>query len=86
MWLFPKNLAFQKQRAQQKLIPKRGQSKFPITLVGKELFDLFSSKCDHALDIVEYMYVWIDWRACPNILFTTEELESDRGNIIVIFW
>jgi hypothetical protein len=50
-----------------KLIPKRGQSEFLITLVGREVFDLLSSEDDNVLDIVEYPYVGIDWRGCPNI-------------------
>jgi hypothetical protein len=50
-----------------KLMPKRGQYEFPITLVGKEVFDLLSSEDNHVLDIVEYPYAGMDWRACPNI-------------------
>jgi hypothetical protein len=52
-------------------MPKRGQSEFPITLVGKEVFDLLSSEDDNLFDIVKYPYAGIDWRECPNILFTT---------------
>jgi hypothetical protein len=48
-------------------MPKRGQTEFPVTLVGKEVFDLLSHEDNHDLDIVEYPYAMIDWRACPNI-------------------
>jgi hypothetical protein len=38
-----------------------------ITLVGRAVIDLLSSEDDNVLDIVEYLYVGIDWRGCPNI-------------------
>jgi hypothetical protein len=50
-----------------KLMPKRGQSKFAITPIGNEVFDLLSSKENHILNIVDYPYAGIYWRACPNI-------------------
>ena len=37
-----------------KLMPKRGQSKFAITPIGNEVFDLLSSKENHILNIVDY--------------------------------
>jgi hypothetical protein len=51
-----------------KLMPKRGQSEYLITLWEGPVIDLLSSKDDNVLDIVEYPYVGIDWRGCPNIL------------------
>jgi hypothetical protein len=46
-----------------KLMPKRGQTKFPITLMSRELFDVLSSMYDLVLDIVEYLYTRMDWRS-----------------------
>ena len=50
-----------------KLIPKRGHYEFPITPVGKEVFYLLSNEDDLVLNIIEYLYAGIDWRACLNI-------------------
>jgi hypothetical protein len=50
-----------------KLMPKRGQYEFPISLVGREVCDLLASEDNHVLDIVEYLYMGMDWRGCPNI-------------------
>ena len=46
---------------------KRGRSEYLITLVGRAIIDLLSSKDDNVLDIVEYLNAGIDWRGCPNI-------------------
>jgi hypothetical protein len=48
-------------------MPKRGESEYLITLVGRSVIDLLSSKDDNVLDIIEYPYVGIYWRGCPNI-------------------
>jgi hypothetical protein len=50
-----------------KLIPKKGQLEFPISLVGRDVCDLLASEDNHVLDIVQYLYVGMDWRGCPNI-------------------
>jgi hypothetical protein len=44
-----------------------------------------SREYDDALNIVKYSYVGINWRGCPNIQFTPEELADERGNVIVMF-
>ena len=48
-------------------MPKRGQSEFPLTLVGKEVFDVLYSEDDHVLYVVEYPYTGTYWRAFSNI-------------------
>jgi hypothetical protein len=40
---------------------------FPITLVGRDACDLLANEGNPVLDIVEYLYVGMDWRGCPNI-------------------
>jgi hypothetical protein len=66
------------------MMPKRGQYEYLITLVGRSTIDFLSSDDDY-VEIVEYPCAGIDWRGCPNNLFTTEELADERGNIIVMF-
>jgi hypothetical protein len=68
-----------------KLIPKRGQYKFLISPVGREVCDLLASEDNPVLNIAEYPYTRMDWRGCPNILFTTTQPTYERGNIIVMF-
>jgi hypothetical protein len=67
------------------LIPKKGQLKFPISSVSKDVCDLLASEDNLVLDTVQYPYMGLDWRRCPNILFTTVESPDERGNIIVMF-
>jgi hypothetical protein len=55
----------------RQLMPKRDQSQFPITLIGNEVFDLFSSGDNLFLDTIEHSYMGIDWGACLNIQFIT---------------
>jgi hypothetical protein len=49
------------------LFPKKGQLKFPITLVGRDVFDLLASKDNHVLDIIQYPYAGMFWKGCRNI-------------------
>jgi hypothetical protein len=66
-------------------MPKRGQYKFPISPVDREVCDLLASEDNLVLDIAEYPYMGMDWRACPNIRFIVEEPPDERGNIIIMF-
>jgi hypothetical protein len=67
------------------LFPKKGQLEFPITPVGRDVCDLLAREDNPVLDIVQYPYMGMDWRGCPNILFTTVEPPDERGNIIIMF-
>jgi hypothetical protein len=55
------------------------------TPVGRDVCDFLAREDNLVLDIVQYPYVGMDWRGCPNILFTTIEPPDERGNIIVMF-
>jgi hypothetical protein len=67
------------------LLFKRGQYKFPICSVGREVSDLLARKDNLVLNIADYSYMGMDWTGCPNIRFTIEEPPYERGNIIVMF-
>jgi hypothetical protein len=62
-----------------------GQLKFPISPVSRDVCDLLASEDNHVLDIVQYLYVGMDWRQCPNIGFIVAEPPKERGNIIIMF-
>ena len=51
-----------------KLFPKRVQSEWPCSAVGKDVCDMLSSEDDlDVLDLVLYPYAGMDWRGCANI-------------------
>ena len=51
-----------------KLLSKRGQSKWPCSVVGKHVCDLLVLEDDRdVLDLVIYPYAKMDWRGCANI-------------------
>ena len=70
----------------EKLFPKMGQLEWPCSLVGREVYD-FLAIVDHpvVLEILLYLYVGMDCRACANIHFTKDEPPDDRDNIMFIF-
>ena len=69
-----------------KLFLKRGQSKWPCSAVGKEVYDFLASEDEHdVLDLISYPYAGMDWRGCENIQFIEDEPPNYRGNIIVMF-
>ena len=65
-----------------KLFSKRGPPKWPCILVNREICDFLAKEDNIILDLV---YVGMDWRGFPNILFTIVEPLDERGNIIIMF-
>ena len=65
-------------------MPKRGHSDFPTRITPKVL-EMLSNEDDHALDIVSYPYVGLEWRVWHVITFTQDEPLNERGNISVMF-
>jgi hypothetical protein len=45
----------------------------------------FARQENLVLDLVQYPYMGMDWRGCPNILFIQYEPPYDRGDIVVMF-
>ena len=66
------------------MVSKRGQSVFPAMIII-EVVEMIASDEDHALDLLPYPYIGLDWRACPNIFFTQDKPPNERGNISVMF-
>ena len=58
---------------------------FPMRISHDSLDLLASVDRLHPFIMVPCPYVGLDWRGCPNILFTDDEPPDDRGNIIVLF-
>ena len=65
-------------------MPKRGLPQY-LTKIFAEALVLLASEDDHAFVTLAFPYAGIDWRQCPNILFTMAEPPDDRGNISVFF-
>ena len=64
--------------------PKRGKPELPVSITLDAL-EMLAREDDHALDMVPYPYVGMDWRGCPEIFFTPDEPPHERGNINVMF-
>ena len=67
------------------MIPKRGEAEFSARISHDALELLANVDELHPFIMVPCPYDGLDWRGCPNILFTADELPNDRGNIIVLF-
>jgi hypothetical protein len=52
-----------------KLILKKFQFEYPISMVGSDVHHLLASEYNIFHDIEKYIYTWEDWRGCPNIRF-----------------
>jgi hypothetical protein len=68
-----------------KLFLKRIQPGWSCTLIDREIYDFLGQEENFVLNVVQYLYVGMDWRGRPNILFTTDEPLDDRGNIFIMF-
>ena len=55
-----------------KLLLKMGQSEWPCSLVGKEIYDFLEGVDDLVVELVLFLYVGMDWRGCVNINFTKD--------------
>ena len=67
------------------MMPKRGDTMFPPRISHDALDLLASFHGLYPVIMVSCSYVRLDWRGCPNILFTYDEPPDDRGNITVLF-
>ena len=67
------------------MMPKRGETMFPARISHDALDLLVSVDELHPFIMVPCPYVGLDWRGCPNILFTAAEPPDDKGNIFVFF-
>jgi hypothetical protein len=67
------------------VVSQEGPAEWLCTLVGREICDFLAGEDNHVLDLVQYPYMGMDWRGCPNILFTIDEPTYERGNIIIMF-
>ena len=64
---------------------QEGETVF-FTRISHDALELLASVDEmHPFIMVPCLYVGLDWRGCPNILFTNDEPPDDRGNIIVSF-
>ena len=66
------------------MMPKRCHPQYPARISPKEL-QLLECEDNHMFIMVSCPYARMDWRQCPNILFTKVELADDRGSISVFF-
>ena len=67
------------------IMPKRGDTMF-LARISHDLLDLLANVGGlHPFIMVPCPYARLDWRGCPNILFTPDEPPDDRGNITVLF-
>ena len=67
------------------MMPKRGDTMFPVR-ISHDSLDLLASVGElHPFIMVPCPYPGLDWRGCPNILFTPDEPPNDRGNITILF-
>lgn len=67
-----------------KVMPKRGQPEY-LARISTEALGLLASEANHMFVLVLCPYAGMDWRQCPNILFTPDEPTNDRGNISIFF-
>ena len=65
-------------------MPKMDETLFPVRISDDPL-GLLASVFEHPFIIVPCRYVGLDWRGCAKILFKTDEMPDDRGNIIVLY-
>ena len=65
-------------------MPKSCQPKFPARITT-DVIEMLGNEDLPRLYMVPYPYVRLDWRGCPNILFTQDELAGDRGKFNVMF-
>ena len=67
------------------MMPKRGDTMFPERISHDSLDLLASVGGLNPFIMVPCPYARLDWRGCPNILFTPNEPLDDRGNITILF-
>jgi hypothetical protein len=65
--------------------PRGANQSGRVLSIDREICDFLAQEENFVLNVVQYPYVGMDWRGCPNILFTTDEPPDDRGNIIIMF-
>ena len=68
-----------------KMMPKREDTMFPARISHDALDLLASVDRLHPFIMVPCPYAGLDWRGCPNILFTDDEPPDDRDNITFIY-
>ena len=66
------------------MIPKRGKPDF-LARITADVIKMLGSEDPPTLDMVPYPYAKLDWRKCPNILFTQDEPANDRGKFNIMF-
>jgi hypothetical protein len=68
------------------MMPKRGMPDFPAR-ISREALQLLASEADHVFVMVSCPYVGMDWRGCPNILFTwmSHQMIEVRFKLILYF-
>lgn len=66
------------------MIPKRAQPKY-LARISPEALQLLASEADHMFIMVSCTYAGMDWKQCPNILFTEAKPADGRVNINVFF-
>ena len=64
---------------------QEGGHLFPPRILHDSLDLLASVGGLHPFIMVPCPYGGLDWRGCPNILFTHDEPLDDRGNITILF-
>ena len=62
---------------------KREEPEF-LAMITSYVLEMLASEDDHALDMVPYPYVAMDWRGCLEIFFTPHEPPNERCNINVM--
>ena len=67
------------------MMPKRGDTMFPVRISHDSLDLLASVGGLHPFIMVPCPYAGLDWQGCANILFTDDEPLDDRGNITILF-
>ena len=65
-------------------MPKRGKLDFLVRIHPK-VINMMGCEDPPRLNIFPYPYATLDWRGCPNILFTQDEPTGDRGKFNVMF-
>ena len=66
------------------MMPKRDLSEYPM-MISTDALELLANVDDRMFMMVSCHYARLDWRGCPNILFTLDEPLDARGNISVFF-
>ena len=65
------------------MMPKRGETEFSVRL-SHDALELLSSVNEHSFIIVPCPYAGLDWRGCPNILFTVDECQMIE--VVLVFY